>query len=397
MNTLVPSAGTLVGSWALFRGVTAIAGSVACMERGLEDRIGVKRCGMTNSGTTAFYLILKVLKSLCPGRDEVILPAYTAPSLVLPIAKAGLRVVLCDVSLDTFNLDISRLDDCLTDRTLAVTAVHMFGLPCDVDGICERARREGAIVVEDAASSFGSRVRGRMTGGLSDVGFLSFNRGKNVSTAGGGCITTRLEEIATAVRNEIGRLPTPSPGLRLAVAARLVLLALAVRPLAYTALHRWISRLKHTMPHVDFQAGRYHAFQAGAGRTLLAREERIFQRRYQNGTFLMGELGQIAGLRVPALLDGAFPVYNQFPLLLPDKKRRDCVRESILARAGVETTILYPEPIHRMNRGIWDGSGLDPFPNATTMAERLLLVPTHPLVCVKRLERVVAVIAETMA
>jgi len=71
--------------------------------------LGVKNAFLVNSGTTAFYLIIKAFSHFSP-RKEVILPAYTVPTLCLPIWKAGLKPVLVDVSLDTFNLDSSRLD-----------------------------------------------------------------------------------------------------------------------------------------------------------------------------------------------------------------------------------------------------------------------------------------------
>jgi len=82
---------------------------------------------LTNSGISAFYIILKALKNIS-GRSEVILPAYTAGSLIVAIRKAGLKPILCDISLEDFNLNENYLADTISSKTLAVVGVHMFGI-----------------------------------------------------------------------------------------------------------------------------------------------------------------------------------------------------------------------------------------------------------------------------
>ena len=74
------------------------------------------------------------------------------------------------------------------------------------------------------------------------------------------------------------------------------------------------------------------------------------------------------------------PVYNQFPLLLENQDIRAEVYRAVL-KTGLESTVLYPEPIHRIYSDLWEGSPhMDPFPNATALSRRLLLLPVHPLV-----------------
>jgi dTDP-4-amino-4,6-dideoxygalactose transaminase len=231
-----------------------------------------------------------------------------------------------------------------------------------------------------------------MTGGFGDVGFFSFNRGKNISTAGGGCLTTDRSDLLVHLDREIDLLPEPLPLSGVSIAVKMMLLALAVRPAFYTIFYDRIAQFKYTEPHTDFTATRYLPYQARVGRILFRMFERLFQRRYLNGMFLYRALREIRGLTVPTLVDRAFPVFNQFPLLLPDRKSRDTLHEMIRSKARTESTTLYPEPIHRMYSSFWRRKGEDPFPNATQMAERLLLIPTHPLIGKDRLERVVEVI-----
>jgi dTDP-4-amino-4,6-dideoxygalactose transaminase len=104
--------------------------------------LGVKYCFTANSGTTAFYIILNALKKLS-DKKEVLLPAYTAPSLILPIRKAGLNYRLVDISLDTFNMDVA--------KTLASIStihgrsfVHMFGIPMNI----KSNRSKGVFIIE---------------------------------------------------------------------------------------------------------------------------------------------------------------------------------------------------------------------------------------------------------
>lgn len=88
---------------------------------------------MVNSGTTALFILLELFKKIrtSPKRNEIILPAYTAPVLLLPIRAAGLNAVLVDVDLTTFNMDVHKILNAVTPQTLAIMPVHMFGLPMD--------------------------------------------------------------------------------------------------------------------------------------------------------------------------------------------------------------------------------------------------------------------------
>lgn len=378
MRLLIPSAGTPISLLDLLRACLPVGG-----ERRFEEAFcrwaGSPWCRFVNSGTAALYVILKALRTLRPDRDEVLLPAYTAPSLVLPIRRAGLRPVLCDVDLETFNADLADAGVGLTPRTLALLMIPMYGLPCDAAEARRVAERYGAFLVEDAASAMGSRMDGRTAGTRGDVGFLSFNRGKNLSTVSGGVILTDREEIQRAVAAECAILPAASLGAEVRLRGKAFALALAVRPFWYTLLHGAISHFKYTSLHTDFEASRYTDFQARLGLSLLRRAETFLTQRHKNGILLYNMLDRMEGITLPRLLPGAHAVFNQFPLLLPDPETRDAAHRAVLA-AGVEATTLYPEPIHRLYGDLVYGLNPDPFPRATAMSRRLLLLPTHPLI-----------------
>ena len=356
----------------------------------LKRLLDAKHTYLVNSGTTAFYIILSALKKLS-GKEEIILPAYTAPSLILPIKKAGLKYRLVDVSLETFNMDIDKTIEAISENTLAVLCIHMYGLPADIEKILEN--KNGAYVVEDAASSFGTRKDCRFTGTFGDIGFISFNRGKNLSTVAGGLIATDAPALAAATKEEIKQLQYPGISTRIKMYFKAVGLSYAVRPWFYSILRRFVSKFKYTELHQDFESYQYTRFQESLGGLLLNRNEKIFNKIEDNGLFLINGLKDIDGIIIPRLPDGWRVVFNQFPLLVEDEKRRDIVFENII-KTGVEATKLYDKPIHRIYNNLTNGN--DPFPNATYMSKRLILIPTHPYIEEKDMDKVIKSIKESL-
>ncbi len=393
MKLLVPSTGTPISFLDILVGVTSLLNRpMAAFEATLRDYTGKKHCYFTNSGTTAFYLILKALKKLS-DKTEVVLPAYTAPSLILPIRKAGLKPVLCDISLKTFNMDVTLLGNCINENTLCIVPVHMFGVPTDMEAVMAIARQRAVFVVEDAASSLGTLINNSPTGIFGDVGFYSFNRGKNLSTLSGGCIVTDNAGLAEKICSECALLPKLNLVSRVKAAVKLVALSLAVRPLFYTLLYNLISKLKYTALHTDFESCAYTNFQAGVGRSLFSRTGSIFGKRFDHGKFLSDKLHGLKGISLPELIPHATTIFNQFPVLFNDEGVKEKVFERILS-TGIESTKLYPDPIHRVYDMGYDVDRNDPFPNATYFSKRLLLIPTHPMLNVAGLFRIVTIIKE---
>ncbi len=393
MNLLIPSAGTPISFLDIFTGLaSSFNRSIPALESIVKTYTNKKYCYFTNSGTTAFYVILKALRRISK-KTEVVLPAYTAPSLILPIKKAELKPVLCDISLKTFNMDIQSMNKCINENTLCIVPVHMFGLPIDMESIVTISQQP-LFVVEDAASSLGTTIGNRPTGVFGDVGFYSFNRGKNLSTLSGGCIVTDNEEIAEAIQREWLSLPSPGFVSQLKIAARLIALALAVRPLFYTVFNDLISKFKYTALHTDFDSFSYTKFQAGIGCALFGHASKIFNKRYDHGMFLFDMLKGLKGISLPELLPHTVPVFNQFPILFDDENvKENCFKK--INDTGIESTKLYPDPIHRVYDLGYDLNN-DPFPNATYFSRRLLLIPTHPIIDIEKLSMIITIIKESL-
>ena len=115
----------------------------------LEQRFGTPKALLTTSGTAALEMAA-ILCDLKPG-DEVILPSFTFSSTATAFQMVGARLVFVDIRPDTMNIDESKIEAAITDRTRVIVPVHYAGVACEMDTIMDIARRHGLLVVEDAA------------------------------------------------------------------------------------------------------------------------------------------------------------------------------------------------------------------------------------------------------
>lgn len=152
----------------------------------MEERFQAQKVLLTTSGTTA----LDMAALLCgfePG-DEVILPSFTFSSTATAFAIFGARLVFVDVRPDTMNIDETKIEAAITDKTRAIIAMHYAGVACEMDTIMDIAKRHGLLVVEDAAQGVMSTYKGRALGTIGDFGCYSFHETKNYSMGEGGAI-----------------------------------------------------------------------------------------------------------------------------------------------------------------------------------------------------------------
>ena len=152
----------------------------------IEQRFGAHKALLTTSGTTALDMA-SLLCDLKPG-DEVILPSFTFSSTANAFAIYGARLVFVDVRPDTMNIDETKIEAAITDRTRAVVAVHYAGVACEMDTILDIARRHKLLVIEDAAQGVMASYKGRPLGTIGDFGCYSFHETKNYSMGEGGAV-----------------------------------------------------------------------------------------------------------------------------------------------------------------------------------------------------------------
>ena len=151
-----------------------------------------------SNGTVAIDLVIEAL-DLQPG-DEVVLPSFTIVSCLNQILRRGAVPVFVDALPDTWNMDVASVESMITPRTRAIMAVHIYGLPVDMDPLLEIAARHNVPVIEDAAEAHGLKYRDRIAGSMGLVSTFSFYANKNITTGEGGMIVTDDYDLAEKIR-----------------------------------------------------------------------------------------------------------------------------------------------------------------------------------------------------
>lgn len=172
--------------------------NVKGLEQEIQSYLNVNHAISCASGTDALHLALRAA-GIGPG-DEVITSAFTFIATAEAIAYVGARPVFVDIEPHSFNIDAGKIEEAISSKTRAVIAVHLFGLPADLDPISKVCTRHQLTLIEDCAQSFGARYKGTKTGAIGAMGCFSFFPSKNLGGYGdGGLITAANEQQAKSL------------------------------------------------------------------------------------------------------------------------------------------------------------------------------------------------------
>ncbi len=172
---------------------------VSRFEAAFADKCDRKHGVAVSSGSAALEVAFSALK-IQPG-DEVIVPTFTIISCVAPLVRMGAKVVFVDSRPDTWCMDIAQVEAKVTPRTVAILAVHTYGLPVDMNPLIELTEKYGIALIEDAAESIGDHYRGRACGSFGVISTISFYANKHVSSGEGGMVLTNDAELAERCRS----------------------------------------------------------------------------------------------------------------------------------------------------------------------------------------------------
>jgi len=168
----------------------------AQFERRFAKWVGVRHCSLVNSGSSASLLAITALTSpklgkrrLKPG-DEVITIAAGFPTTVNPIIQNGLVPVFVDVTIPTYNINMSHLKKALSSKTRAISIAHTLGNPFDVSAVLSFAKKHGLWVIEDCCDALGSLYKGRKVGTFGDISTFSFYPAHHITMGEGGAVLT---------------------------------------------------------------------------------------------------------------------------------------------------------------------------------------------------------------
>jgi dTDP-4-amino-4,6-dideoxygalactose transaminase len=343
-------------SRAMESGWYILGAEVEQFEREFAAYCGAKHCVGVGNGLDALALILRGL-GIGAG-DEVIVPSNTYIATWLAVSHVGARPVPVEPEPASFNLDPARLERAITTRTRAVLAVHLYGLPADMDPVREVARRHGLKVIEDAAQAHGARYKGRRTGVLGDAAGFSFYPTKNLGAFGdGGAVVTDDDVLAARVLE----------------------------------LRNYGSARKNEHPVKGYNS-RLDELQAALLRVRLRRlDECNARRRALAG--LYASLLRGTEVSLPSEQPGSEHAWHLYVIR---SRRRDALREALEAR-GVGTLIHYPTPPHLQAAYAELGLEAGALPLAEAMHREVLSLPMGPYLAEDEARFVASAIRDTVA
>ncbi len=187
-------------------GVFTMGKHVAEYEKRFADFFGSQYAVMVNSGSSANLLMVAALFYTQNGQlrfkrgDEVIVPAVSWSTTYFPLQQYGLKVKFVDIDQETFNIDLAKLEDAITEKTKAILAVNLLGNPNDFAAIQTMIAGTGIIVLEDNCESMGAVFDNRQAGTFGLMGTFSSFFSHHISTMEGGCIVTDDEELCHILR-----------------------------------------------------------------------------------------------------------------------------------------------------------------------------------------------------
>lgn len=272
--------------------------------------IGTRHCIGCGNGLDALTLILRayIEMGVMQKGDEVIVPANTYIASILAISENGLKPVLVEPRIDTFQIDDSLMEQAITPRTKAVMIVHLYGRCAYTERLADICKRHNLKLIEDNAQAHGCTFGGRRTGSLGDVAGHSFYPGKNLGALGdAGAVTTDDDELASTVR-ALGN---------------------------YGSSRKYVFDMKGRNSRID-------ELQAAVLRIKLKYLDEDNATRRAVAKRYISEIHN-PELRLPGSDFCANSVHHIFPVLC---KRRDELQR-YLTGSGVQTIIHYPIPPHR--------------------------------------------------
>lgn len=153
-----------------------------------DTQYGVAVC----NGTVAIHLALVAL-GIGKG-DEVIIPSFTMIATAFAVCYTGAKPVFVDADKETWNIDVTKIEEKITAKTKAIIPVHIFGNPCNMDTITKIAKEHNLYIIEDAAEAHGAEYNNKKIGSFSDIACFSFFANKNLTTGEGGMVVMNSEQ-----------------------------------------------------------------------------------------------------------------------------------------------------------------------------------------------------------
>ena len=354
MTEMIPAAKPIIGDdereavdRVLRSGMIAQGPEVAAFEQEFADQLVAGRtCVAVNSGTSGQHLGL--LATGVGAGQEVIVPSFTFAATANSVALTGATPVFVDIEPDYFCLDPAAVEAAVTERTVGIMPVHLYGHPADMPGLQAVADRHGLKVFEDAAQAHDASLGGQKVGTFGHFAMFSLYPTKNMTSGEGGMVSCADDELARRVR-----------------------------------LFRNQGMEKQYENEVVGLNNRMTDIHAAIGRVQLTKLAGWTKTRQENAAFLDANL---EGVVIPPVADGAVHVYHQYTIRVPED--RDGFVTALREEHKVGCGVYYPIPNHRLPSY---GLTLD-LPETERAAREVVSLPVHPSLSQGDLERIVTAV-----
>ncbi|WP_458455390.1 DegT/DnrJ/EryC1/StrS family aminotransferase [Methanobrevibacter sp.] len=330
-------------------GMIAQGPKVEEFEQKFAEWVGAEYGIAVNSGTAALHVAL--LACGIGEGDEVITTPFTFIASGNSIVYTGAKPVFADIDLKTYTLDPDSIEDQITENTVAIMPVQLYGQSADMDKINKIAEKYGLIVIEDAAQAHGAIYNGNKVGSIGDMSCFSFYPTKNMTTSEGGIITTDDADLAESAK--------------------------------MFRAHGASVRYHHNAIGYNF---RMTDISAAIGLAQLEKIDEFNERRITNAEYLNEGLKDVDGIITPYCAHGSKHVYHQYTIRVEKGVRDNWV--DIINNCGVGTGIHYPIPLY--NQPIYKALGIEGnCPNAELAADNVISLPVHPSLTKEDLDLVI--------
>jgi perosamine synthetase len=354
MNEFISPAKPLIGDEeraavdrVLRSGMLAQGPEVAAFEKEFSEHFRLGRaCVAVNSGTSGLHLGL--LASGVKAGDEVIVPSFTFAATANSVALTGATPVFADIDAESFCLSAASVEAAVTDKTVGIMPVHLYGHPADMPGLQAVADKHGLKVFEDAAQAHGASLGGIPVGAFGAFGMFSLYPTKNMTSGEGGMVSVVDEETEHLMR-----------------------------------LYRNQGMLRQYENEVVGFNARMTDIHAAIGRVQLTKVGAWTKTRQDNAAFLSANL---EGVTPPPVADGAVHVYHQYTIRVPED--RDGLAKALKAEYDIGSGMFYPIPNHRLATFQVDVD----LPETERAAKECLSLPVHPSLSQGDLERIVTAV-----
>jgi len=316
-------------------------------EQAFAEYCEVKQAIAVDSGSAALHLTLLAL-DVGLG-DEVVIPTNTFIATAAAVHVAGARPGFVDADPDTWQMDVRKVAEAITDRCRAVIGVHLYGQPLSLADLSTVCREKGIPLIEDAAQAHGARFEGRRIGSFGRASCFSFYPGKNLGAFGdGGLIATDDAKLAERVRRlrDHGRLSKYEHG-EVGLNYRMDAIQGVVLSHKLRFLDQW------------------------------NKSRRVWASRYRE---CLAKLP----LRLPAIMSQTESVHHLFPVRFVS---RDALAKALSSR-GIETGVHYPLPLHLQPAFQYLGYKKGDFPVAERIGQEILSLPIFPEMAEQQFEHV---------